>query len=222
MNILLAEDDKQLGGLLATMLRRADFQVTWAERGDDAYKKVYGDDYEVLVFDWMMPGLSGIELCQRLREENYQGKILLLTARDSVEDKVSGLDSGADDYLVKPFEFPELVARIRALARRVEHYQQEETDYGDFKLNRSAETLSNKNGNIQLSPREFKIVDILLCNRDKVIPREILMDRVWGIDGDITTNNLDAHIKLLRKKIAQITSNEIIKTVRGVGYKIER
>ena len=170
----------------------------------------------------MMPGLSGIELCQRLREENYQGKILLLTARDSVEDKVSGLDSGADDYLVKPFEFPELVARIRALARRVEHYQQEETDYGDFKLNRSAETLSNKNGNIQLSPREFKIVDILLCNRNKVIPREILMDRVWGIDGDITTNNLDAHIKLLRKKIAQITSDEIIKTVRGVGYKIER
>ena len=132
MNILLAEDDKQLGGLLSTMLRRADFQVTWAERGDDAYKKVYGDDYEVLVLDWMMPGLSGIELCQRLREENYQGKILLLTARDSVEDKVSGLDSGADDYLVKPFEFPELVARIRALARRVEHYQQEETDYGDF------------------------------------------------------------------------------------------
>ena len=108
------------------------------------------------------------------------------------------------------------------MARRAENYLQEEADYGEFKLNRSAETLSNKNGTIQLSPREFKIVDILLLNRDKVIPREMLMDRVWGIDGDITTNNLDAHIKLLRKKIAQITSEEIIKTVRGVGYKIER
>ncbi len=222
MNILLAEDDKQLGSLLSTMLRRADFQVTWVECGEEAYEKVYSADYEVLILDWMMPGLSGVGLCQRLRSENYQGKILLLTARDSVEDKVSGLDSGADDYLVKPFEFPELVARIRALARRAENYLQEEADYGDLKLNRSAETLSNKNGTIQLSPREFKIVDILLLNRDKVIPREMLMDRVWGIDGDITTNNLDAHIKLLRKKIAQITSEEIIKTVRGVGYKIER
>ncbi len=222
MNILLAEDDKQLGSLLSTMLRRADFQVTWVECGEEAYEKVYSADYEVLILDWMMPGLSGVGLCQRLRSENYQGKILLLTARDSVEDKVSGLDSGADDYLVKPFEFPELVARIRALARRAENYLQEEADYGEFKLNRSAETLSNKNGTIQLSPREFKIVDILLLNRDKVIPREMLMDRVWGIDGDITTNNLDAHIKLLRKKIAQITSEEIIKTVRGVGYKIER
>lgn len=222
MNILLAEDDKQLGSLLSTMLRRADFQVTWVECGEEAYEKVYSADYEVLILDWMMPGLSGVGLCQRLRSENYQGKILLLTARDSVEDKVSGLDSGADDYLIKPFEFPELVARIKALARRAEQYLQEETAYGDFKLNRSAETLGNKNGTIQLSPREFKIVDILLLNRDKVIPREMLMDRVWGIDGDITTNNLDAHIKLLRKKIAQITSEEIIKTVRGVGYKIER
>ena len=222
MNILLAEDDKQLGSLLSTMLRRADFQVTWVECGEEAYEKVYSADYEVLILDWMMPGLSGVGLCQRLRSENYQGKILLLTARDSVEDKVSGLDSGADDYLVKPFEFPELVARIRALARRAENYLQEEADYGEFKLNRSAETLSNKNGTIQLSPREFKIVDILLLNRDKVIPREMLMDRVWGIDGDITTNNVVAHIKLLRKKIAQITSEEIIKTVRGVGYKIER
>ena len=222
MKILLAEDDKQLGGLLSSMLKRADFQVTWVERGDEAYKQIYKDDYEVLVLDWMMPGLSGLDLCERLRTEKYQGKILLLTARDSVEDKVSGLDNGADDYLVKPFEFAELVARIRALARRVEHYQQEEIDYEDFKLNRNAETLSNTNGTIQLSPREFKIVDILLSNRKKVIPRELLMDRVWGIDGDITDNNLDAHIKLLRKKIAQITSEEIIKTVRGVGYKIER
>ena len=222
MKILLAEDDKQLGGLLSSMLKRADFQVTWVERGDEAYKQIYKDDYEVLVLDWMMPGLSGLDLCERLRTEKYQGKILLLTARDSVEDKVSGLDNGADDYLVKPFEFAELVARIRALARRVEHYQQEEIDYEDFKLNRNAETLSNTNGTIQLSPREFKIVDILLKKKKKVIPRELLMDRVWGIDGDITDNNLDAHIKLLRKKIAQITSEEIIKTVRGVGYKIER
>ena len=118
MNILLAEDDKQLGGLLSAMLRRADFQVTWAERGDDAYKKVYSNDYEVLVLDWMMPGLSGMELCRKLRTETYQGKILLLTARDSLEDKVAGLDSGADDYLVKPYEFDELLARIHALLRR--------------------------------------------------------------------------------------------------------
>lgn len=220
MHILLAEDDKKLGDLLSTMLKRANFQVTWVERGDIAYKQAYSDSYDILVLDWMMPGMNGLELCRRLREEDYHGKILLLTARDSVEDKVSGLDSGADDYLVKPFEFAELVARIKALTRRVGNYQQEEIDYGDFKLNRTAETLSNEKGSVQLSPREFKIVDILLRNKKQVIPREVLIERVWGIDGDITANNLDAHIKLLRKKIAPIATEEIIKTVRGVGYKI--
>lgn len=220
MHVLLAEDDKHLGDLLSTMLKRENFQVTWVERGDLAYKQVYSDSYDILVLDWMMPGMSGLEICNRLREEEYHGKILLLTARDSVEDKVSGLNSGADDYLVKPFEFAELVARIKALTRRVGNYQQEEIDYGDFKLNRSAETLSNVKGAVQLSPREFKIVDILLRNRKQVIPREVLIERVWGIDGNITTNNLDAHIKLLRKKIAPIATEEIIKTVRGVGYKI--
>ena len=220
MHVLLAEDDKQLGDLLSTMLKRDNFQVTWVERGDLAYRQVYSDSYDILVLDWMMPGMSGLEICSRLREEEYHGKILLLTARDSVEDKVSGLNSGADDYLVKPFEFAELVARIKALTRRVGNYQQEEIDYGDFKLNRTAETLSNDKGSVQLSPREFKIVDILLRNRKQVIPREVLIERVWGIDGNITTNNLDAHIKLLRKKIAPITTEEIIKTVRGVGYKI--
>ena len=220
MHVLLAEDDKQLGDLLSTMLKRANFQVTWVERGDLAYSQVYSDSYDILVLDWMMPGMSGLEICNRLREEEYHGKILLLTARDSVEDKVSGLNSGADDYLVKPFEFAELVARIKALTRRVGNYQQEEIDYGDFKLNRTAETLSNDKGSVQLSPREFKIVDILLRNRKHVIPREVLIERVWGIDGNVTTNNLDAHIKLLRKKIAPIATEEIIKTVRGVGYKI--
>lgn len=221
MKILLAEDDKRLGNLLSTMLKREDYKVVWVERGDDAYDLVYSDSHDLLILDWMMPGQDGVNLCQTLREEGYDGKILLLTAKDSIENKVTGLNSGADDYLVKPFEFAELVARINALTRRQGIYQQEEVSYGELHLNRSSKTLSNLNGAINLRQREFRILDLLLRNKGQVIPREVLIDRIWGLDGEITTNNLDAHIKLLRKKISTITDKELIITIRGVGYKIE-
>ena len=221
MKILLAEDDKRLGNLLTTMLKRKEFKVTWVKEGNKAYEQTYLDNYDLLILDWMMPGQDGVSLCQTLREEGYDGKILLLTAKDSVENKITGLNSGADDYLVKPFEFTELVARINALTRRIGTYQQEEISYGILRFNRSSKKLMSTAGEIYLSQKEFEVLNLLLINKGQIIPREVLIDRIWGLDGEITTNNLDAHIKLLRKKISSITDKELIITIRGVGYKIE-
>lgn len=205
MKILLAEDDKNLGRLLQNLLKKENIKTDWVEDGEAAYEQCYRDGYDVLILDWMMPKLDGIALCKRLRAEEYQGKILLLTARDSVEDKVVGLNEGADDYLVKPFEMAELLARLHALVRR----------QGSYK------TVGYKNKKIQLRPREFKLMELLLINAGQILPRELLLERVWGIDGDVTENNLDVHIRSLRLKLASIGAESLIKTVRGVGYMLE-
>lgn len=221
MKILLAEDDKNLGKLLSALLKKNNIAVDWVEQDDAAYNKVYSDGYDCLVLDWMMPGLNGIELCRRLRDEKYEGKILLLTAKDTIDDKVEGLNSGADDYLVKPFDIKELIARLNALVRRQGKYSADDMSYGDYVLERSTYSLVCGDKRSELRPREFKILEVLLRNRGQVIPREILQERVWGINSDVSENNLDVHIRLLRKKILQVSDHDFIRTVRGVGYYVE-
>lgn len=221
MKILLAEDDKNLGKLLSALLKKNNIAVDWVEQGDAAYNRVYSDGYDCLVLDWMMPGMNGIELCRRLRDEEYEGKILLLTAKDTIDDKVEGLNSGADDYLVKPFDIKELIARLNALVRRQGKYSADDMSYGDYVLERSTYSLVCGDKRSELRPREFKILEVLLRNRGQVIPREILQERVWGINSDVSENNLDVHIRLLRKKILQVSDHDFIRTVRGVGYYVE-
>ena len=220
MHILLAEDDRTLGNLLTIMLKKAGFTVDWVLNGDEAYLKAYQYDYNVLILDWMMPGKDGICLCQTLRQEGFSGKILILTAKDSTEDLVTGLNSGADDYLVKPFEFAELTARLHALYRRSGQFNQDIIEYNRLRLNRSDKTIIVDEQVLQVTPREFAILDLLLINQGQTLPRELIIDRVWGLENTITNNNLDAHIKLLRKKLAGI-DQDIIKTVRGIGYKVQ-
>ena len=221
MKILLAEDDKNLGKLLSALLKKNNIAVDWVEQGDAAYARVYSDGYDCLVLDWMMPGMNGIELCRRLRDEEYEGKILLLTAKDTIDDKVEGLNSGADDYLVKPFDIKELIARLNALVRRQGKYSADDMNYGDYVLERSTYSLVCGDKRSELRPREFKILEVLLRNRGQVIPREILQERVWGINSDVSENNMDVHIRLLRKKILQVSDHDFIRTVRGVGYYVE-
>lgn len=221
MKVLLAEDDRNLGRLLSMLLRKQNIIVEWTENGNDAYEKCYSDGYDVLILDWMLPGMSGVELCRKLRDEEYSGKILLLTARDTVEDKVEGLNSGADDYMVKPFDVQELVARLNALLRRPGQYTAENITYGKYVLERSSHSFVCGDKKIELRPREFKLLEILLNNRGQIIPREILQERVWGINNDVTENNLDVHIRLLRKKIMDLADENIIHTARGVGYYVE-
>ena len=222
MRILLAEDDQRLGKLIKYMLEQNHIQVEWATDGSDIYDYAKFTDYDILVLDWMMPGESGVDACRRLRKDSYERAILMLTARDSVEDRVTGLDAGADDYLVKPFEFVELLARLRALGRRsTQKIQQDVVEVGGFTLNRTAKVLKKADQVIQLSPREFQIFDLLAQNLGIVVPRDIILDRIWGLESDVSSNNIDSYMKILRKKLDTGDGRTIIKTVRGVGYKLE-
>ena len=222
MRILLAEDDQRLGKLIKYMLEQNHIQVEWVTDGSDIYDYAKFTDYDILVLDWMMPGESGVDACRRLRKDGYERAILMLTARDSVEDRVTGLDAGADDYLVKPFEFVELLARLRALGRRsTQKIQQDVVEVGGFTLNRTAKVLKKVDQVIQLSPREFQIFDLLAQNLGIVVPRDIILDRIWGLESDVSSNNIDSYMKILRKKLDTGDGRTIIKTVRGVGYKLE-
>lgn len=222
MRILLAEDDQRLGKLIKYMLEQNHIQVEWVTDGSDIYDYAKFTDYDILVLDWMMPGESGVDACRRLRKDGYERAILMLTARDSVEDRVTGLDAGADDYLVKPFEFVELLARLRALGRRsTQKIQQDVVEVGGFTLNRTAKVLKKADQVIQLSPREFQIFDLLAQNLGIVVPRDIILDRIWGLESDVSSNNIDSYMKILRKKLDTGDGRIIIKTVRGVGYKLE-
>lgn len=222
MRVLLAEDDLKLGKLIKYMLEQNGITAEWVTDGEQAYDYAAYEEYDVVILDWMMPKKSGVEVCQALRKAEYQASILLLTARDSVEDRVTGLDAGADDYLIKPFEFSELLARLRALSRRSSHkIQLDVEEIGAFKLDRTSKVLHYNDENIQLSPREFQIFDLLIQNTGIVVPREIILDRIWGLESEVSSNNIDSYVKLLRKKLESVEGKLRINTIRGVGYKLE-
>ena len=223
MRVLLAEDDTKLGKLTKYMLEQNKISAEWIQRGDEIYDfAMYNDEYDVLILDWMLPGESGVEACRKLRKAGYQKAVLLLTARDSIEDRVTGLDAGADDYLVKPFEFAELMARLRALGRRSsQKLQQDTTEVGRLTLDRISNQLKKGEQDVQLSPREFQIFDLLVQNIGIVVPRDIILDRIWGLETEVSSNNIDSYVKLIRKKLEQADGGVQINTIRGVGYKLE-
>ena len=223
MRVLLAEDDTKLGKLTKYMLEQNKISAEWIQRGDEIYDfAMYNDEYDVLILDWMLPGESGVEACRKLRKAGYQKAVLLLTARDSIEDRVTGLDAGADDYLVKPFEFAELMARLRALGTRSsQKLQQDTTEVGRLTLDRISKQLKKGEQDVQLSPREFQIFDLLVQNIGIVVPRDIILDRIWGLETEVSSNNIDSYVKLIRKKLEQADGGVQINTIRGVGYKLE-
>lgn len=223
MNILLAEDDLQLGELICFMLKKkGGYKVDWVTEGEDAYDYATASHYDVLILDWMMPNGDGISVCRKLRSTHYSGAILMLTAKDAVEDRINGLDAGADDYLIKPFEIEELLARLRALTRR--NYApilEDQIFIHGLTLNRTSQTVLQGKEEIQLSPREFQLLDLLVQNKGQVLPREVILDRIWGLDADVSTKTIDATIKLLRKKLDKFRKQDMLQSIRGVGYKIE-
>jgi len=223
MRVLLAEDDVTLGKLIKHMLGKAGIEVDWVLDGDMALEYALHSPYDVIVLDWMMPGKTGLKVCQQLRKCSYQGAILMLTAKDAVEDRVLGLDTGADDYFVKPFEFAELLARLRALARRSNaELKKDIVQVGSLSLNRSTRSVSRGEVEIQLTCREFQLLDLLIQNQGIVIPREVILDRIWGLESNISSNNLDAYVRLLRKKLDMPDEDVVIHNVRGIGYKLEQ
>jgi len=222
MLILLAEDDPKISKLLVHLLNKDGHQVDLAINGEEAIMYNEINDYEIIILDWMMPVMDGIEACEKLRIKGFANGILMLTAKDTLDDKVVGLESGADDYLVKPFEYRELSARLKALSRRsVKKIKSDISVKGVFSIDRSLQRAFYKDKQLEFTKREYQLFSLLFENEGNAVPREIIIDRVWGIDGDISNNNLDAFIRLLRKKIGKIVDQKIIINVRGIGYKLE-
>lgn len=222
MLILLAEDDPKISKLLVHLLNKDGHQVDHANDGEEALMYYELNDYEVIILDWMMPVLDGIKTCAKLREKGFANGILMLTAKDTLDDKVIGLESGADDYLVKPFEYRELSARLKALSRRSRNKIKSDVSIkGSFSIDRSLQRAFYNNKQLEFTKREFQLFSLLFENEGAAVPRATIIDRVWGIDGDVSNNNLDAFIRLLRKKIKKVVSKKVIINVRGIGYKLE-
>lgn len=219
MKILIAEDDRRLGKLMVKMMKREQFTVDWVEDGVGARDLALSGDYDVVILDWMLPGMDGITISQSLRQADYSGAILMLTARGELDDRVNGLDSGADDYMVKPFAFEELFARIRSLTRRnffpVDHNVMKSHDLViDLKSH-----IARRGGNtIPLTPREFQLLVYFVKNPGRTLSKDQIIARVWEEESDVTFNTMEAFVKLLRKKLGQTKRNSYIKTIRGFGY----
>ena len=221
MIILLIEDEYKLGKALKKGLKLERYTVDVAYDGEEGLRKGAQKDYDVIVLDLMLPKKDGIEVCKALRRKHVHSPILMLTARDRVEDRIEGLDSGADDYLVKPFEFSELLARIRALLRRRKTTEQTKLKIGDLVLDPASHQVKRGGEVIYLNPKEYSLLDYFMRYPNLVLTREQLLEHIWGPDFSPKGNYLDVHIRYLRRKIdAKSHKKKLIHTVRGVGYKI--
>ncbi|KMZ43241.1 MULTISPECIES: response regulator transcription factor [Bacillales] len=224
MRVLLAEDQLLLGKIIAHMLKeKGGHDVKWVTNGQEAYNLIIDSYYDVLVLDWMMPQKDGVTLCKELREQGYSGAILMLTAKDTLGERIEGLDAGADDYLVKPFESDELLARLRALSRRnFAPIQEDIIEVNGIRMNRSKQSITRDGEEIQLTGKEFALLDLLVRNQGTVLTRDLILDRIWGGEMEVASNSVDVYITLLRKKIDAPSQKPLIRSIRGVGYVIEK
>lgn len=220
MKILIAEDDDRLRKNITHIIQKEYHHVDSVDNGRDAFDNVLFEPYDLLILDWMMPGLSGIEVCKEVRKRGFTGGILMLTAKDDCTDIIQGLDAGADDYLVKPFKMEELLARIRAILRRKDKPIEQVIQIGDLKLYLDSRTLYRNDEEIQLTKKEFLLLEYLFMNKGIVLTRDQISAYVWGYDHDTSNNNLDALVKLVRKKIDEGREKSIIENIRGVGYRV--
>jgi two-component system, OmpR family, response regulator MprA len=219
VNVLLVEDDPAVRGAVERALRHAGHQPALATDGIRALEQVTAVPYDAVVLDLGLPGLDGLEVCRRLRAAGNQVPVLMLTARAAVAERVSGLDAGADDYLVKPFALDELLARLRAFERRApSSAARGELRFGDLVIDRDAMTCRRGGREIQLSRTEYQLLELLLANQGKVLSRDVIFDKVWGYDFGPESNSLDVYVGYLRRKLEAAGESRIIHTVRGVGY----
>ncbi len=221
MKLLIVEDEVRLAEAIGQIMKEQHYQTDLVFNGKDGLYCSLSGEYDVIILDVMLPGENGFQIVEKLREAKIQTPILMLTARDNVSDKVTGLDKGADDYMTKPFIPEELLARIRALSRRQGEVIVEEMVFGDLRLNLSTNDLWCKTKSIHLGYKEFEVLRILMSNIGKIISKDTLINRVWGSDSDAEDNNVEAYISFLRKKFHFLGSKAEITTVRKVGYRLE-
>lgn len=222
MRILIADDDKDIARALAALFVHNQYSVDTVSNGTDALAYALEGNYDGIVMDIMMPGMDGLEVLRSLRTEKCKTPVLLLTAKGELEDRVNGLDAGADDYLPKPFAASELLARVRAMLRRKENYQTDILEYEGMTLDQAAFELSFRNHSIRLASREFQMLQLLMQSPGSIISTDQFMERIWGWDSDVEVSIVWVYISNLRKKFDKLGVPAGIRAIRGVGYCLEK
>ena len=227
MRVLLVEDEPDLGTAIKRTLNQEKYIVDFVLDGTTAWDYLDSNwtQYTLAIFDWLLPGVSGLELCKRLRVRNNPLPVLMLTARDQMEDKVAGLDAGADDYLVKPFGMEELLARLRALQRRSPQIQPPHLQIGDLTLDYATHTVYFQNilGNkeiVSVTTKEFQLLEYFMKHPNQIVTRDQIQNQIWEVNAEATSNVVAAQIRLLRRKLAQIGCDGLIETLHGIGYRL--
>jgi DNA-binding response OmpR family regulator len=222
MKILLVEDDRKVAGFIEQGLREEGYVVDVARDGDEATTMAHVNDYDAILLDVVLPKKNGFQIAAELRREGRTAPILMLTSRDATEDIVRGLDAGADDYLAKPFHFDELVARIRALLRRGGAERLEVLRYGPIALDRLRHVAVVNDQRLDLTPKEFQLLEFFLLRPEEVVRRTTLLEKVWDMHFDPDSNVVDVHVGNLRRKLVQAAGEPLVATVRGVGFTLRR
>ena len=222
MKLLLVEDEKRMGQALCEILTQENYEVDWFVDGQDGADALTGDEYDLAVLDVMLPHKNGFEIAREARKRGIRTPILMLTAKSDVDDKVNGLDCGADDYLTKPFVTKELLARLRALIRRQYNVDEGRMFFGDIILETNTMSLINKitGAEVRLSDKEFRTLEILIANRGQIMTREQLALKIWGYENEAEYNNVEVYMTFVRKKLKYLGSKTEIKAIRGVGYEM--
>ncbi len=220
MRVLIVEDEPKMAAFLKQGLEEQRYAVDMAHNGEDGLHWALNFPYDILILDVMLPGMDGFQLCKELRNQSVQGAILMLTARDTVDDRVIGLDCGADDYLVKPFAFRELLARLRALARRDTPHTTPVLTVGDLSLDTVMHTAQRGEKHIELTTKEYELLEFLLLHPNQVLSRTVIAEHIWNYDYSPDSNVLDVYIRYLRRKIDDDYEEKLIHTIRGTGYQL--
>lgn len=223
MNILMIEDDKELCEAVSFRLEQEGFSVTACHDGEEGLYYIQESPFDLVILDRMLPHMNGIEVLKEARSRQIRTPVLMLTALGELNDRLAGLNGGADDYMVKPFAFEELLARIRCLLRRPAVYQDsvKSISLGDVSFVPETRTLSSREKTCTLSSREGELMEVFLRNPGQTLPRQLLLSRVWGLEADVEEGNLDNYIHFLRRRLKTVESTLQIRTVRGIGYQLE-
>jgi len=221
MRILIVEDEVSLSNILEELLKKQMYTVDAVYNGEDGLDYGLTGIYDLILLDIMLPKLGGIEVLKRLRQESITTPIIMLTAKSQVEDKVAGLDYGADDYVTKPFESKELLARIRSAARRKESIQSNDLRIGDLSLDVGTLKISSRQHEVKLSLKEYQILELLMLNSKQIVSKEQIAEKIWGYDFEGEYNSVEVYISFVRKKLKFVHSNVKIKATRGLGYSLE-
>ena len=222
MRILIIEDEESLAEIVANRLKKEKYSVDISTDGEDGLYNALMDTYDLILLDIMLPGVDGIEILKEIKKNNISAKVIMLTAKSELDDKLLGFSEGANDYIAKPFHIDEVVARVNAQLR-IEKVKNNNLEFGDLILDLKTSDIINKNNNekINIINKEFQLLEYFMNNPNQVLSKEMIYDKVWGLENDSISNNLEAYLSFIRKKLKLINSNVSIKSLRNIGYKME-